>query len=364
MTLEPFHPPRHSHESKRSISPANSCGELPESEQALGSFQHETARQFPLCGYFCAECESSAECRAVHGAESSFVNGHESALVQCEALKLAHKKMSIRHTTRRNLERFISVPGLAWMLLVSFAGGLVCFAWLHHYRIQPRAQAVQSVSSTFLVPSPDVPLNQSQRTVYPYSIIPGGVRNVTELKSAMANDPIVSAHYGEFQLANFRVVRLDRARLLHVSYRIGDRIYWTKRRMSLAKGETVITDGVLMARTRCGNLAADVIPNTSEVLTLSTEPTPEELDSPTESVPLESVLTPPVDSPVLAVENGPIPTGGTAGIVTSGGSTGPGGSPPGTVPSSPLPVLSVPEPGSFVLLSIGLLGIVLFRKLA
>jgi hypothetical protein len=27
-------------------------------------------------------------------------------------------------------------------------------------------------------------------------------------------------------------------------------------------------------------------------------------------------------------------------------------------------VLSVPEPGSFVLLSIGLLGIVLFRKLA
>lgn len=92
MTLEPFHPPRHSHESKRSISPANSCGELPESEQALGSFQHETARQFPLCGYFCAECESSAECRAVHGAESSFVNGHESALVQCEALKLAHKK--------------------------------------------------------------------------------------------------------------------------------------------------------------------------------------------------------------------------------------------------------------------------------
>jgi len=223
---------------------------------------------------------------------------------------------------------------------------------------------VQSVSSTFLVPSPDVPLNQSQRTVYPYSIIPGGVRNVTELKSAMANDPIVSAHYGEFQLANFRVVRLDRARLLHVSYRIGDRVYWTKRRMSLAKGETVITDGVLMARTRCGNLAADVIPNTSEVLTLSTEPTPEELDSPTESVPLESVLTPPVDSPVLAVENGPIPTGGTAGIVTSGGSTGPGGSPPGTVPSSPLPVLSVPEPGSFVLLSIGLLGIVLFRKLA
>jgi PEP-CTERM motif-containing protein len=295
--------------------------------------------------------------------------GHQSALLQREALKLSPKKMSIKHTTRRNSERFIPVHYLLWLLLFSFAGAVACFAWFHHHRIQPKAQAAQSLSSTFLIPPPQASLDQSQRTVYPYSIVPGGVRDVAELKSAMASDPIVAAHYGELQLASLRVVRLDRARSLHVSYRIGDRIYWTKRTMILAKGEPVITDGVLIARTRCGNLAADVIPNAGEVLTLLTEPTPEDFDTPTESAQLESVLTPPVDTPALAVESGPPsgggPTtgGGPTGIIIPGGPTGPGGTPPGTGPSSPLPVVPVPEPGTFGLLSIGLLAIVLFRKL-
>jgi PEP-CTERM motif-containing protein len=299
--------------------------------------------------------------------------GHESALLHCEALKSTHKKMSIRHTTRRKSERFIPVHRLAWLLLISFAVGVACFAGLHHHQVQPIAPAAQSVASSFLIPSPEVALDQSQRTVYPYSVIPGGVHNVAELKSAMGNDPIVEAHYVEFQVARLRVVRLDRARSLHVSYRIGNRIYWTRGRMNLAKGETVITDGVLMARTRCGNLAADVIPNTSEALTLLNEPTAEALDTPTnspgadipsESVPLESFVTPP-DSPGLAVEGGPPSSGGTTGISTPGGSTGPGGggTSPGTGPSGPVPVRPVPEPGSLVLLSIGLLGIIVIRKL-
>jgi hypothetical protein len=283
--------------------------------------------------------------------------------------------MSINHTIRKYSERFTPVHRLALLLLFSFTGGVACFAGLHHHRTQPQAQAAQSVSSTFLNPSSNAsstPLAASPRTVYPYSIIPGGVRDAAELKSAMANDPIVAAHYGELRLANLRVVRLDRARLLHVSYRIGDRIYWTKRRLNLAKGETVITDGVLMARARCGNLAAEVIPNTSEPATLLIEPTPEALDTPVnspavdipaESAPLESLLTPPVDSPALAVNSGPT-SAGTIGIVSSGGTSGPGGSSPGTGPSSPVPPVPVPEPGSLALLSIGLLAIVLLRKLA
>jgi hypothetical protein len=284
---------------------------------------------------------------------------------------LIHKKMSIRHTTRRKSERFIPVHRLAWLLLISFAVGMACFAGLHHHQVQPMASAAQSVSNSFLIPSPEVALDQSQRTVYPYSVIPGGVRNVTELKSAMANDPIVADHYGEFQIASLRVVRLDRARSLHVSYRIGNRIYWTKGRMNLAKGETVITDGVLMARTRCGNLAADVIPSTDQLSTLLAEPTAEALDTPSnppgadipdEGVPLESFSTPP-DSPGLAVEGGPPSSGGTTGTSTPGGPTGPVGITPGTPPSSPPPVSPVPEPGSLVLLSIGLLGIIVIRKL-
>jgi len=279
--------------------------------------------------------------------------------------------MSIRHTTRRKSARFIPVHRLAWLLLISLAAGLACFAGLHHRQAQPIYRAAQSASSTFVIPSPNFSSGHPQRTVYPYSVIPGGVRDVAELKSALANDPIASAHYGELQIANLRVIRLDRARSLHVSYRVGDRIYWTKRRMELAKGETVITDGVLMARTRCGNLAADVIPGGDQAATLLVEPTTEALntpmnspgaDIPTDSIPPESFLTPP-DFPVVAVGAGPSFSGGTTGTGTSGGSTGPGSTSPGTGPSGSHPVVPVPEPGSLALLSIGLLGIVLLRKL-
>jgi hypothetical protein len=42
-----------------------------------------------------------------------------------------------------------------------------------------------------------------------------------------------------------------------MSYRIGDRVYWTKKKIALAEGETVLTDGVTTIRARCGNLVSD-----------------------------------------------------------------------------------------------------------
>jgi hypothetical protein len=274
--------------------------------------------------------------------------------------------MMTKKSSLKKSERFISAHRLAWFLLIALFSALAVLALLHHHNVQPSHPIVGAQSYEFLSPVPKT----SRGAVYPYSVIPGGVRDVAELKDAIARDPVVSAHYSEFQLANLRVVRLDRARLLHVSYRIGDRIYWTKRRMSLPKGETIITDGVRMARTRCGNLAADVIPAASQLSTLVTEPTPEALDTPansvgvaisTENVPLELLLTPPADSPALAVEGGPS-SAGTTSIPTPGGSTGPGGTSPGTLPSSPIPVVPVPEPGTLLQLSAGLAALALLRK--
>ena len=40
---------------------------------------------------------------------------------------------------------------------------------------------------------------------------------------------------------------------MYVSYRLGDRVFWTAKTLKLAKGEAVITDGVNEARARCGN---------------------------------------------------------------------------------------------------------------
>jgi hypothetical protein len=60
------------------------------------------------------------------------------------------------------------------------------------------------------------------RTVYKYSVVPGGVRDARELKWAVEHDPIVAAHYAGFDYDHARVVRLVLARTAYVSYRIGN----------------------------------------------------------------------------------------------------------------------------------------------
>ena len=50
---------------------------------------------------------------------------------------------------------------------------------------------------------------------------------------------------------------LTAGRAAYVSYRSGDRIYWTRERVWLKAGETVLTDGTTTIRARCGNCVSD-----------------------------------------------------------------------------------------------------------
>ena len=124
-------------------------------------------------------------------------------------------------------------------------------------------------------PAPTVPAAAAARAVYPYSIIAGGARSVDELKHAIAADPVVAAHYAGFDLENAHAVRLEQPRLAHVSYRIGSAVYWTRKPLLIRAGETVLTDGVRTARTRCGNQLAETPGEVSPA-----EPVPSELDTP------------------------------------------------------------------------------------
>ena len=69
------------------------------------------------------------------------------------------------------------------------------------------------------------------RPHYPYSVVPGGVHSTMELASA-GRDPVVAAHYARVNMASARIETVRAPRRVHVSYRIGDRIYWTKRGVS------------------------------------------------------------------------------------------------------------------------------------
>jgi len=79
------------------------------------------------------------------------------------------------------------------------------------------------------------------------------VADARELKDAVERDPVVAAHYADFNIAQTHVERLNADRAMYVSYRLGDRVFWTTKTLLLHKGETLISDGTHEARTRCGN---------------------------------------------------------------------------------------------------------------
>jgi hypothetical protein len=147
---------------------------------------------------------------------------------------------------------------------------------------------------------------QVKRKVYPYSIVPGGAENVRQAKLSMS-DPAIKGHYTGIDLAQLKQVKLTANLSGYVSYRWGDKIYWTAKRVTLRAGETVYTDGAHIVRGRCLNCysalpMAPIRPH---------EPTEAVLDTPVE-MPLTVYSFPRL--PVIAPEL-PIPPGELTPVV-------------------------------------------------
>jgi PEP-CTERM motif len=93
--------------------------------------------------------------------------------------------------------------------------------------------------------------------VYPYSVVPGGVKDLDDLRYAAARDYVVRRHYARFDYSQARLVRAREAREVYLSYRIRDTVFWTRRKIRLHLGELLLTDGKITARARCGNQISD-----------------------------------------------------------------------------------------------------------
>jgi len=167
------------------------------------------------------------------------------------------------------------------------------------------------------------------RPVYRHSVIPGGVRSSEEIANAMRLDDVVAEHYKGIKPELMRSERLQQPLLAHVSYRIGSKVYWTRKPVQLPVNEPVMTDGTTTIRERCGNLIS------MEPLAPASEdepPTPS-FDVLMDPVPLQwqpMAYTPP---PLRAV-----------------------GAPPPPPPGTPTPMAApvpVPEPGTLMLIAIG-----------
>jgi hypothetical protein len=237
---------------------------------------------------------------------------------------------------------------------------------------------------------------ESRLVVYPYSVIPGGAHNPSELRRAMARDPIVREHYADFDVARTRTVRLEHDEVAYVSYRWHNRVFWTSRPLKLPHGEVLLTDGAHYARTRCGNqvsktpqqpTAPRIEPESSqmetpeqvtlgptagaiEILPLARREMPGQIAFPHPAGPLtplepnrgEVVTVLPPGGPLAFPPSPPARSGGPGGTVTIP-PTGPPNRthlPPETPPLTP--PAPTPEPGTVLLLGSGVACVFVRRK--
>ena len=70
---------------------------------------------------------------------------------------------------------------------------------------------------------------RTTRTVYPFSIVPGGVHSAEEARNATEAEPMVARHYRDIDISALRMYHVTRPRAVYISYRRGNVLYWTKR---------------------------------------------------------------------------------------------------------------------------------------
>ena len=147
-------------------------------------------------------------------------------------------------------------------MFLTLGGAFAClFAFVFLKSVNtPMGPGRFSPSSSFQIPDLYEKFQPAkyERVVYPYSVIPGGVRSREELAASMSRDLVVAAHYADFKVSQARIIRADETRFMHVSYRVQDKVYWTSKKIEIPEGEALITDGDQIARARCGNRVSAV----------------------------------------------------------------------------------------------------------
>jgi hypothetical protein len=221
------------------------------------------------------------------------------------------RRRSRRHSRNRRIRRWLAVAAIGFCAaaLSSVALQYLSPSLFRAQQSAPPSFQQAEVSRSRLITLNRILSEQAQlatdRPVYPYSLVPGGVEDAKELKWVAEHDPVVAAHYAGFDYDHARVVRLTLARTAYLSYRIGNRVYWTRHRVTLHKGEKIITDGRMAARGRCANRVEELPQQAAS----PAEPPVEKFDQPMTAgdgtamrsppVPFQSALLEPPQAPGL-----------------------------------------------------------------
>jgi hypothetical protein len=211
-----------------------------------------------------------------------------------ERVQVVVRKRRTRRHRRRLLIQRISLVLLVLAIGVGATMGVLRYLSPSLFQAskqkEPDQKSVEASRNVFLQAQQDALRSMENRPVYPYSIVRGGVKDASELKWAADHDPVVASHFAGFDYDHARVVRLVLARTVYLSYRIGNKVYWTHHRVTLKKGEPLLTDGKITARTKCGNRVEEA----PQVEVSNFEPPPLKFEEPELPILGPAASTPPV----------------------------------------------------------------------
>lgn len=294
-----------------------------------------------------------------------------------------HRRVRKRRSSRSIFRRRMRRTAAALAVLTLLGAGVL---WLS-FRLPSRWSSSSSQVQTeweqgdlsqnlaaLAAASVSAPVPSRPRIVYPYSVVPGGIQAPEELREVSEHDRVVAEHYAGFDFRNARMIELQEAKLMYLSYRMGNRIFWTKHKVSLRKGEKLITDGNITARTRCAN---QISPVAVEAISPA-EPPLEKFEEPIVmagsgiQVPFPEAVLPlgPQPSPLNPFPGGwfpPLFPPGVPTVVCPPTKKKEGGAELAkTVPcTKPIPISPIPEPGTLLLMLSGVAGVYLrYRKSA
>ncbi|MDD2465063.1 MAG: PEP-CTERM sorting domain-containing protein [Desulfobulbus sp.] len=175
------------------------------------------------------------------------------------------------------------------------------------------------------------------------------VQSLEDFRRTVENDPALSVYYAGFNWEEAKLGNLKEDVMAYVAHREGDVIKKTAKPIKLPKGDGYITDGVRTARTYCCN-DIDLTPSAG-----NPNPSPP-LGALPPAAPLAATpaLLPPASGPRTTTSSFPLPP-----IVPWPGTHY--SEPPSPTPPAP-PTPAVPEPGTLLLMSVGLLALAAFGR--
>lgn len=152
-------------------------------------------------------------------------------------------------------------PSTMFLIMLLFAtAATVTWQFARQHPVASLSPSSAGPETTQPVPASDADslyiAARPSRPAYPYSVIPGGVGSGEELHQIAEHDPVVAQHFQGFDYSRAHLVTVSEKQLMYVAYRKGDKVYWTRTKAVLHPGETLISDGKITARTRCGNRVA------------------------------------------------------------------------------------------------------------